>query len=386
MHSNFWKYFAIISVSVTCVVVISTWMFWFFGSTKSETKNELRTEEMVEEILKSEENVVVVPENPRLRILAAGDIMLDRTMFLLAQRHNDFGYSFRMISSTLQQADLRVVNLEGPITTNKSTANIVNGGRGLNFTFSPKVTTTLKENFDVVSLANNHTTNFGFEGLEQTKKFLDEAGIGWFGDPNNRATQKLSVIVEKNGFKIGFVGHHQLIEQGFENVIEEIKRIRPEVDMLIAYPHWGHEYVTSTPSVLQKEEAYAMIDAGVDLIIGAHPHVIQPVELYNDRIIFYSLGNFVFDQYFSLETMQGLLLSLVLEKDTENLTTQISLIPVHINKQSQPFVADTLERESVLSLVGQASIGDENFRKSVTNGMISFTIPVQKNTSLVPMK
>lgn len=383
MHPNFWKYFAIISVAATCVAVVITWLFWPSNPPDFSDSNPNTDETVVEEDNKTQ---LVVQEIDKLTILAAGDIMLDRTMFLLAQRHNDFGYSFRMISSTLQQADLRVVNLEGPITTNKSTANIVNGGRGLSFTFSPKVTTTLKENFDVVSLANNHTTNFGFEGLEQTKKFLDEAGIEWFGDPNNRATQKLSVIVEKKGFKIGFVGHHQLIEQGFENVIEEIKRIRPEVDMLIAYPHWGHEYVTSTPSVLQKEEAYAMIDAGVDLIIGAHPHVIQPVELYKDRIIFYSLGNFVFDQYFSLETMQGLLLSLALEKDTENLTTQISLIPVHINKQTQPFVADTLERESVLSLVGQASMGDENFRKSVTNGMISFTIPVQKNTVLVPMK
>lgn len=382
MHPNFWKYFAIISVIVTCIAVIITWFFWPSNPPDSSGSNSNTSETIVEESTKTQP---VVQEKDRLTILATGDIMLDRTMFLLAQKHNDFGYSFRMISSTLKQADLRVANLEGPITTNRSISN-GEGGARFSFTFSPKVTTTLKENFDVVSLANNHTTNFGFEGLEQTKKFLDEAGIAWFGDPNNRATQKLSVVIEKNGFKIGFVGHHQLIEQGFENVIEEIKRIRPEVDILIAYPHWGHEYVTSTPSVLQKKEAYAMIDAGVDLIIGAHPHVIQPVELYKDRVIFYSLGNFVFDQYFSLETMQGLLLSLVLEKDTENVSTQISLIPVHINKQSQPFVADTLERESVLSLVGRVSMGDENFRKSVTNGMISFTIPVQKNTELIPMK
>ncbi len=383
MHTNFWKYFAIMSASAAVVAMMVTWVFWSSSPSDSSNNSPSVSKKTVEE--NNENAVLVVPEKDKLTILAAGDIMLDRTMLLLAQKHNDFGYSFRMISSTMRQADLRVANLEGPITTNKSISN-GEGGARFSFTFSPKVTSTLKENFDVVSLANNHTTNFGFEGLEQTKKFLDEAGIEWFGDPNNRAGQKLSVIVEKNGFKIGFVGYHQLVEIGFEQVIAEVEKIRPEVDIIIAYPHWGVEYVTTTPSLLQEKEAHALVDAGVDIVIGAHPHVIQPVEIYKDKIIFYSLGNFVFDQYFSLQTMQGLLLSLELEKDTENIDTRITLIPVHINKQSQPFVADSVERESVLSLVGRVSIGDENLRESITNGMISFTVPVQKNTVLVPMK
>ncbi len=383
MHPNFWKYFAILSVSLTGVAVIIVWLFWPSSPSDSSNSSPRVSKTTIEE--NNGDVVPIVPEKDRLKIFAAGDIMLDRTMLLLAQKHNDFGYSFRMISSTLRQADLRVVNLEGPITTNKSISN-GEGGARFSFTFSPKVTSTLKENFDVVSLANNHTTNFGFEGLEQTKKFLDEAGIEWFGDPNNRAGQQLSVIVEKNGFKIGFVGHHQLIESGFENVLAEVQKIRPEVDIIIAYPHWGVEYVTTTPSLLQEKEAHALIDAGVDMVIGAHPHVIQPVELYKDRIIFYSLGNFVFDQYFSLETMQGLLLSLELEKDTENIDTRITLIPVHISKESQPAVAGAVEREDILSLVGRVSIGDEVFRESVKNGVLSVTIPHQKTETIIPMK
>jgi hypothetical protein len=372
MHPNFWKYFAIISVLVTCLAGIITWIFWpsnppDFSGAKSNTG----------EIVVEEENDHTQPaveEKDRLTLFAAGDIMLDRTMLLLAQKHNDFGYAFRMISSTLQEADLRVVNLEGPITTNKSTANIVNGGRGLNFTFSPQVTTTLKENFDIVSLANNHTTNFGFAGLEQTKDFLDDAGIAWFGDPNNRADQKLVKIVEKNGFKIGFVGHHQLVETGFENVIAEIERVRPEVDVVIAYPHWGVEYVTSTASLLQKKEARGLIDAGVDIVVGAHPHVIQPIEMYEGKPIFYSLGNFVFDQYFSLETMQGLLLHMTFEKDTEDIEVEIQLIPIHVNKQSQPFVADAEERLSILRSVSAVSTGTDTIRTDVLDGIIRFTL------------
>ena len=268
-----------------------------------------------------------------------------------------------------------MVNLEGPITTNRSISNGVGGAR-FSFTFSPKVTTTLKENFDIVSLANNHTTNFGFEGLEQTKDFLDDAEIGWFGDPNNREGQKLSEIVEKNGITIGFVGHHQLVEQGFEHVIAEIRLIRPKVDLLIAYPHWGIEYVTSTPSSLQKKEAHEMIDAGVDIIVGAHPHVIQPIEIYNGKIIFYSLGNFVFDQYFSLETMQGLLLKLQIEKNSETVGGTIHLMPVRINTQSQPFLADSKEREAVLAALAGVSLADDSIREGIRVGSIEFQFPL----------
>lgn len=349
------------------------WLLWPSSPIESETVGVTEKKVVIEEEVKEEGDKVI--EKKRLTLLAAGDIMLDRTMLLLAQKHNDFGYAFRLISSTLREADLRVVNLEGPITTNKSIANGVGGAR-FSFTFSPKVTTTLKENFDIVSLANNHTTNFGFEGLEQTKKFLDEAGIGWFGDPNNREGQKLSAIVEKNGIKIGFVGFHELIGTGFDNVITEIKNIRPEVDIIIAYPHWGTEYITDRVNTAQKQEAYAMIDAGVDIVIGAHPHVIQPIELYKGKPIFYSLGNFVFDQYFSLETMQGLLLSLTLEKDSEKIDAQIKLIPVHINTQSQPLVADTTEREQILSALARVSIGDETLRQWVSTGTLEITFPL----------
>lgn len=376
MHPNFWKYFAISSVIVTCIVVIiGTWMFWLSRTPQSNTHAPDTINTVTEQDSDKENPKPVVPEKDRLTILAAGDIMLDRTMLLLAQKYNDFGYSFRMISSTLKQADIRIANLEGPITTNKSISN-GEGGARFNFTFSPKVTTTLKENFDIVSLANNHTTNFGFEGLEQTRDFLDNAGLEWFGDPNNRKEEKLSIIVEKNGIKIGVVGYHQLVEEGFENVIAEVQKIRPEVDVIIAYPHWGIEYVTNTPSVLQKKEAHELIDAGVDIIIGAHPHVIEPVELYKDKIIFYSLGNFVFDQYFSLQTMQGLLLNIALEKDTENVNARINLVPIHINKQSQPFVAETEEREQILGALSQVSIGDEELKQAVKVGKIEIVFPL----------
>ncbi len=382
MHPNFWKYFAIVSIAATCVATIVTWLLWPSSSTESETRNFTQKNEVVEEKVEKEP---IIPGKDRLTLLAAGDIMLDRTMLLLAQKNNDFGYAFQMISSTLSQADLRVANLEGPITTNKSISN-GEGGARFSFTFSPKVTSSLKTNFDVVSLANNHTTNFGFEGLEQTHEFLDSAGIGWFGDPNNRRGEKISEIMEKNGIKIGLVGYHQLVETGFENVITEVKKIRPHVDVVIAYPHWGIEYVTHTPSMLQKKEGHALIDAGVDIVIGAHPHVIQPIEMYQGKPIFYSLGNFVFDQYFSLETMQGLLLNILLEKTTASVEAEIRLMPIHISRESQPALTGTIERDSILASVARASIGDRFFIESIEKGVLAVSIFKDDTKTVMPMK
>ncbi|GEM_PF-763652 len=376
MRDIYWKYGAIGGL-ILCIIVITTF-FWFPGGVFAPNLDDLVTDVFVTTDHVSEESVVSIDESVRrVTFAAVGDIMLDRTMLLLARKHNDFGYAFRMISSTLTGIDVRVANLEGPITTNTSISNGTGGAR-FSFTFSPQVTSSLKHNFDIVSLANNHTSNFGFEGLEQTKRFLDDAGIAWFGDPNNRGDHKLGEMIEKNGITIGFVGYHQLVQKGFENVIAEIQRLRPLVDVLIAYPHWGVEYVTDTPSKLQIVEAHDMIDMGVDMVIGAHPHVIQPFELYRGKPIFYSLGNFVFDQYFSRQTMQGLILKGEFEKhvSSSRLFIRLELVPVHINTQSQPFVADDDERIEILEALARVSLVDEEFKNMIQKGYLEFELPL----------
>ena len=376
MHQNFWKYLAAISI-FTCIFVVVAWLFWPHSSFSElkKMKNEVQVNHPVaEETVPPEPQKQEITPNPKLTIFAAGDIMLDRTMLLLAQKYNDYGFTFGLISSTLRTADLRVANLEGPITTNKSVSNGTGGNRFF-FTFSPKVVEPLHRNFDIVSLANNHTTNFGFEGLAQTRSFLDKGDVLHFGDPTNQVGN-ISIIVEKNGIKIGFIGYHQLVETGFENVLAEVRRIRPNVDVIIAYPHWGIEYVTNTPSIMQKKDAQALIDAGVDIIVGAHPHVIEPIEVYKNRIIFYSLGNFIFDQYFSLETMQGLTLKMILEKNNGMIDTQIQLIPIHISKESQPFLATDDERRGVLSSLARVSIVDEGLKQDIRTGKLHITIPL----------
>lgn len=289
----------------------------------------------------------VVPSSTLL-LLFVGDIMLDRTVFIKTKKANDYNFPFLKIADFLKNFDLRVANLEGPITDFKSVANGIGANR-LIFTFSPQFLEPLKQNFDILNLANNHTNNFGAKGLQQTRDYLDSAGSKYFGDPNNSAGY-LATSTEFNGIKLGFVGFNELAKNGFENVLLKIKELRPQVDFLIAYPHWGNEYESKKPSAKQQQEAHALIDTGADAIIGSHPHVVQPTEEYNGKIIFYSLGNFIFDQYFSGETMQGLAVGVKLEKRSgANASASYQMYPLQINNDSQPALAG-MEKYGKISL------------------------------------
>ena len=299
-------------------------------------------------------------------LLAFGDIMLDRSVMLKTQAAGDWNHPFLLIDPLLQEYDVRVANLEGPITNFKSIANGTGGAR-FTFTFSPNFVEPLKNRFEVFSLANNHAHNFGQAGLDQTRKFFGDAGVKYFGGPEN-TVGNISTTSSYNGVILGFVGHHQLVEKGFENVIAEIKRLDHEVDLLIAMPHWGIEYEQINPSYLQKKEAHEMIDAGVDLILGAHPHVVQPIEIYKDKVIFYSQGNFIFDQYFSEETMTGLAVGMNIEKINGVVQMKYKLIPLDINKQSQPSVAADPKKQKVLDHLYKYSLVEQIIKDQMKTG------------------
>ncbi len=298
-------------------------------------------------------------------LLAVGDIMLDRTVLTKTKEGGSFDFPFLLFDRMARGVDIRLANLEGPITTNQSVAE----QQRFTFTFSPAFLEPLKKRFDILSLANNHTDNFGAKGLEQTRKFLTDSGITFFGDPYN-AAGKISTIVEENGLKIAFVGYHELTGVGFDRVISEVKRLDTEVDSVIVMPHWGVEYQTDKPSSAQKYEAHALIDAGADIIIGAHPHVVQPLEVYNDRMIFYSLGNFIFDQYFSVDTMQGLAVGISMTKEYTTMHYTFSLFPLTINNKSQPGLADKQTKEAMLKRLTTTSLLSPELKTQLTEGKI----------------
>jgi poly-gamma-glutamate synthesis protein (capsule biosynthesis protein) len=263
------------------------------------------------------------------RILILGDMMFDRGVRSQINSKG-FEYVFGPATTTFAEYDKVIANLEGPITSFES-KTVLPGNKaipGFQFTFPADTASALKNaGIDIVSLANNHAYNFGKEGLGQTKTRLSGAGVQFFGSPENNTNIATSTCIErltesgkpikldnsnessKKEICIGFVGWHEFGTKNYKYVLDEIVRLRPRVDYLIVFPHWGVEY-EKNPTVTQIGLAHEWLNAGADAVIGAHPHVVQKIERYkttDGRVapIFYSLGNFIFDQYFSFDTTHG---------------------------------------------------------------------------------
>jgi len=267
------------------------------------------------------------PEPAKVTVMIGGDVMFDRNIRLASEKN---GYDFPLsgLEEFFQQADLVLVNLEGPITDNQSVSVGSQPGSRNNFifTFAPQILAALKKaNINLVNLGNNHILNFGVAGYQETKDYLEQANIRFFGQIGEQVEaeeQYLSFIWREKGITIGFVNFNQFsggkVEGEMDVVLQEIKRLRPEVDWLVVYPHWGNEYVLE-PNQVIKNWAQQFVDVGADLVIGAHPHVEQINEVYQGKEIYYSLGNLVFDQYFQPEVRQGLVLEIEFFQDKKEI-------------------------------------------------------------------
>ena len=263
--------------------------------------------------------------------------MLDRGIRYYAEKNGGNDFIFNEISSTLAKNDLVVANLEGPITPEKSISILTKPGETNNyfFTFNPSWAETLyKNNIRIVSLGNNHILNFGREGLKSTKYYLDKANIGYFGAPD----YPKSVSKEIGGVRITFINYNEFSAIGeLEELatIEEIEKAKEFSDIIIVYSHWGIEYIYDPPEYI-KSLAREFIDAGADLVIGSHPHVIEPSEDYKGKKIYYSLGNFIFDQYFSQEVRNGMGVEVLINRDTK--TMSFSEISFYLQNNGQTII------------------------------------------------
>jgi AmmeMemoRadiSam system protein B len=275
----------------------------------------------------------------KVTTLFLGDMMLDR---YIRQSLDKNGFEYLLddrIKRFMNGSDVTVVNFESAMTNFKHHKAYDNM---LRFTSDPKWAKKMYEyGINFVSLANNHSLNFGKEGLTQTRKFLKDENILSFGSPLNN--ENISIIKNIRGIKIGFIGYNEFYGN-FSFIIDEIKKLKVKADFIVVSSHWGDEYLQKIQQRPQKK-ARLFIDAGADLVIGHHPHVVQPMEIYKDKYIFYSVGNFLFDQIVTKSVRERLGLGITFSCTNHCKEKKIDYIgiPLITNKKYQVRIMNELE-------------------------------------------
>ena len=291
--------------------------------------------------------------------IAVGDLSYSRGVQGIIKQKNDVDYPLKAISELIRGSDIAFANLETPLTEGAEIP--INS---MLFRSDPDTAYALsRAGFSVVSLANNHSMNFGGKGLSDTVAALSSAGIRFTGAGVNNKEAYMPVYIEKSGIRFALLAYvdPSLVPDSYEAapsfsgvalmkhdlMKDGIKKAKRNADFVIVFMHAGIEYSNSA-GVRQKEFARAAIDAGADLVIGQHPHAVQPVEKYHGKYIFYSLGNFVFDQYRSKNTREELMIKVYFSKKKIN---KILILPLFAEKFAQPRIATGDERNSILKKI-----------------------------------
>ena len=288
-------------------------------------------------------------------LVFGGDIMLARSVESYARVNGGWSQVMSQISSSFSQTDCRVANLESPFVSNKKQTET----GSLVFAAKPEAVTVLTSSkITAVSLANNHITDQGATGLNETQKILKENNIAYGGAGASREAALAPQTIQCGQLKVGLIfasygtnfGAEGVVVATLEDITPSITEAEKKYDIVVVYAHWGSEY-QAVNSPFQKEMAHQYIDAGADLVIGSHPHVIQPIEIYKNKLIAYSLGNLVFDQASSGEKTEAILLKVQYEDKDIN----TSIIPIKIQKYFQPTPVSPASSGNYLKRLNQAN-------------------------------
>ncbi|MFA5961337.1 MAG: CapA family protein [Parcubacteria group bacterium] len=351
----------ICSLAFLVIVVVIGFAFVKPGKSNTEIVNEQKMETASKKAVSLP--VADKKEEKSLSFLFAGDAMLDRQIRTVADKKG-VGFITEKMARLFLGPDEIVFNLEGPVTENKSVSqNTVPGEKGhMSFTFDQNATKDFLKHTHASSifLGNNHILNFGKEGLMETESFLKENGVGYFGDIKGKSEPLTKEIAGK---KVALVAFNQFFGEDAQSVAAEISALKKANDFVVLYAHWGNEYARTT-STQQKDWAHSFVDAGADLIIGSHPHVVQPIEIYKNKAIFYSLGNFVFDQYFSPETMEGLAVGV----SVKGTNLDFYLSPLSLNKDGSTTLAEGQKKDNLLFWLSENSAVSPELKNSLKNG------------------
>ena len=264
-----------------------------------------------------------IASNGEVDMVFVGDVMVAEIPGQIIAKGVD---PFEPFNALLQKHDLRIGNLECVVATG-GTAEI----KPFTFRADPGVLPVLKQHFDAMSVANNHSGDFGKAAFAEELGLMRKAGLPYFGGGDDATEAHKPLILERNGLRIALLGYVEFKPRSFEagahlpgvawsgeddQVIEDIVAARRDyrADIVIPYMHWGWEEEPN-PSPRLREFARRMIDAGADMVVGGHPHVTQGAEMYKGKPIVYSLGNFLFNSFDTEATTTGWVLSARIGRD-----------------------------------------------------------------------
>jgi len=294
--------------------------------------------------------------------VAFGDVMLDR-LVRTHMNNNSPDYPFeKMDFSYLNNNDILIANLEGPIAKKK-----IQTSKEIAFRFNPDIVPVLqKYSFDALSEANNHAVDMGWTGFDDTFELLAPTGIKVFGHPKEIEARSVASF-EIQEQKIAFLGLEDVAYKiDAEKAVAKIKELTEQGYKVIPFLHWGVEY-QHKPNNRQRDLAHKFIDAGAVAVIGAHPHVIQTYETYNNRPIFYSLGNAIFDQYFSKDTQEGLSTALIVSNDQ----IEIYFLPIKLDKSQFRLMTGDERTEFLKRFVEYGEYRSEEERQNILSGKLT---------------
>ncbi|MFW6074711.1 MAG: CapA family protein [Chloroflexota bacterium] len=320
---------------------------------------------IVEQEIAAEDVPDAADDTRPVSLTVLGDIIYGRTVHQRLAALGDFTASFKAIHQHTSKADITLGDLECSLSDSIPQPEVENPQTFLFKSVTDNTEALKLGGVDVLSRANNHSFNFGVQGMDDTTRALDEAGILHFGMGHNLEEARQATVVEIGGHSYAFLGYNGISDQwdgatpGSAGtapmldwlVIEDIQRERERGHIVIPYFHWGIEYVDA-PTEQQRYFAHISIDSGAAMVLGSHPHWVQATEIYKARPIIYSLGNFIFDQSWSVETTQGMYADIWLDADH---ILEIDLVPILIELDHRPRRLDSWQGEPIMERVWAAT-------------------------------
>lgn len=295
----------------------------------------------LEKIFSSDHSWTATISAQRKRIMiATGDVIPARVVNIQASKFKNFQWPYQKVADILKNSDITFINLETPLIKDCPLIN-----EGFKFCGSDKNIEGLTySGINVASLANNHAGNYGLEAINYTASLLRNNDILVTG-------QNGPVYKDVRGLMFAFLGYNDIgyKQEGIAwadeiKISSEIAEASEKADIVVVTFHWGIEY-QSQPNNRQRFLGHLAIDSGADLVIGNHPHWIQPVEIYKEKFITYAHGNFVFDQEWSPETKQG-----VVGRYTfyDNQLVDVEFLPIKIINYGQPHFLTGSDKSTII--------------------------------------